>query len=94
MHKYAPFLLSFLSGILFSNPVYADPPPLETSAGQNKTVDSGTFTITSASLPPGIPAILFANGGIITTTSPLTLIVETPTTGLAATGIGSRITAD
>ncbi len=90
MHRYAAFLLPFVAGFLFSKSVYADPPPLEALAGQNKTVDSSVFPITNSPFP----AILFANGGTITTTPPLTLEVGIPTTGLAATGNGSNIAAD
>jgi hypothetical protein len=71
LHRYAPFLLSFLAGFLFSNPVYAqmpNPTPPVQAVGQNITVASGTFDITS--LPNGFPAILSANGGTITTASP------------------------
>jgi hypothetical protein len=99
LHRYAPFLLPFLAGFLFSNPVYAFPPPLEAGAGRSKVVDSSTFPITS--LPPSFPAILFAHdGGTLTTTPPLILEVGIPTTGLEATGTDpitgtpSKITAD
>jgi len=72
LHKYASFLLSFLAGILFSNSLYAQTPnptpPVQAVAGQNITVASGTFDITT--LPSGFPAILSADGGTITTASP------------------------
>jgi hypothetical protein len=84
--KDTPFLLSLLAGFLFSNPVFADPPPLEALGGQNKTVDSGTFIITSNPFP----AILYANGGTINTApGGLTLNVETSTTGASALNGGS-----
>jgi hypothetical protein len=62
------------------------PPPLEAGAGQNKTVDHGTFTITTSPFP----AILYANGGTINTApGGLTLNVETSTTGASALNGGS-----
>jgi len=82
----AAVLVSFLAGFLFSNPAYADPPPLEALVGQNKTVDAGIFTITSNTFP----AILYANGGTISTApGGLTLNVETSTTGASALNGGS-----
>ena len=73
LHRYAPVLLSFLAGILFSNSVYADPPPLEAVTGETKTVDSGLFTLTSTPFS----AVLSANGGTII--APGGLMLEAPT---------------
>ena len=98
MRRCVPFLLFFLAGILFSNPVQAQLPqraenlPVQAGAGQNKTVQSGSFIIGPS---PSLPAILFAHDGGTITTTPggLTLAVGQPTTGLAATRAG-EITAD
>lgn len=62
LQRYAPVPLSFLAGFLFSNPVYADQPPLEALVGETKTVDSGLFTLTSTPFS----GVLSANGGTIT----------------------------
>ena len=86
MAKTHILLMSFLAGFLFSNAVTADPPPLEALTGQNITVDSGIFTITSNLFP----AILYANGGTINTApGELTLNVEVSTTGASALNGGS-----
>src|SRR5262249_8536215 len=93
LHRYAPFLLCFLAGVLFSNPAYADPPPLAAGTGQNLTVDSGHFPISSSPFP----AILYANGGgaITTASGGLSLDISgNGITALEATGTGSKITAD
>ena len=87
MHRYAPLLLSFLAGFLFSNPVYADPPPLEALAGETKTVDSGTFSLTSTPFS----GVLSANGGTITTTTP-GLTLDAPTLQGADVRSGGTIT--
>jgi outer membrane autotransporter protein len=67
-------LLFSLAGFLFSNPGYADPPPLEALTSQTKTVDSGTFSLTSTPFS----GVLSANGGTITTTPP-GLTLDAPT---------------
>jgi len=98
LHRYAPLLLSFLSGFLFSGPVYAQY-PLSAGTGQNLTAPPGTFTITQSNLP----GILFAHDGgtIITASGGVAFIVTgSNNTGLGATGTDpvtgtpSKITAD
>ena len=87
MQRYAPFLLSILAGFLFSNHVYADPPPLEALTGQTKTVDSGVFSITSTPFS----GVLSANGGTITTAPP-GLTLNAPTLQGADVRSGGTIT--
>jgi hypothetical protein len=87
LHRYAPFLLFSLAGFLFSNPVYADPPPLEALAGETKTVDSGIFPLTSTPFS----GVLSANGGTITTAPP-GLTLDAPTLQGADVRNGGTIT--
>jgi outer membrane autotransporter protein len=76
-----------LAGFLFSNPAYADPPPLEALAGETKTVDSGTFSLTSTPFS----GVLSANGGTITTAPP-GLTLDAPTLQGADVRNGGTIT--
>jgi hypothetical protein len=89
LHRYASFLLSFLAGILFSNPGHAQ--LVDAGAGENKAAPTGSFTITDVNLP----GILFAHdGGTITASGGLTLdVTGNSNTGLGAAGTGSKITA-
>jgi hypothetical protein len=87
MHRYAPFLLSFLAGGLFSNPAHAQtsPPLVDAGPGQHLTA-SGTYTETgdfisvlSAHGPPVTEPP--ANGGTITGTGDVTINVITLSVG-------------
>ena len=93
MHRYAPLLLSFLAGFLFSNPVQAQtlvdangPPPQD--------APTGTFT-RAGDIATELSILLARNGGTITGTGDLTLNVTGSGTqeykGLNAVGTGSSI---
>ena len=81
MHRYAPVLLSFLAGILFSNPAQADPILLADGPGSNLVLDAPTGTVNVDGTPfsggPFTGAIYMAtNGGTITGVGNLTLNVN------------------
>jgi outer membrane autotransporter protein len=97
LRRYALFLLSFLAGFLFSNPVQADPILLADGPGANLSAPTGPVTV-DGSLYTGGPftgAIYMAtNGGAITGVGDLTLTVNDASGNKVfyATGAGSRIT--
>jgi hypothetical protein len=80
----------FLGGIFFSNPVYAQSPPVQppvdAAAGDNITVLGGTF-------PPitGVPVVLFAHDGGMIQTQPALTITALGVTGAGITN-GGKIT--
>jgi hypothetical protein len=71
LHKYAPFLLSFLAGFLFSNPVQAQ--TLFDANGTNEFAPTGTQFANGAD-PNVIDESIFLarNGGTITGQGDLT----------------------